>query len=72
VNNYQDYRYEIMGRPRLDPPTTASTDAEDLEAQKAWAFATFKKYNLEPLDDRPMIATLTDSSRYRNMESWKS
>jgi hypothetical protein len=46
--------------------------SDDVESKRARAQAALKSYKGMPLDDRLMIAPVTDDVRHRNMESWKT
>ena len=46
-------------------------DAIDLKEQQEWAAAALQTYQDQPLIEQPMIATVTDNSRNRNIERWK-
>ena len=50
---------------------TNTASVEDLEAKRERALSAFRSYTSQPLDDRPVIAPMTDGARHSRMEIWK-
>lgn len=44
---------------------------DNLESQRERALSAFQSYKAQPLDDRPMIADVTESQRKNIMGYWK-
>jgi hypothetical protein len=70
-----------MGRPRHSgnrnkgdggAVITQRVFSDDVESKRARAEATLQLYKTISLNDRPMIAPVTDDVRYYNIGSWKS